>query len=275
MSCPDCFRGGVGVGTPSGTLETLHDINTYVASPQNAKAPAHPAKHQSTIILYTDAFGHHLPNNKLLADALAAKTGFTVLVPDTIPGGGMSPSILPLMDTFTSPSANALSKAWALGCAMVHVIPFFVRASPQSEKCTVPCVEYARAVRGELPTGAKLGVAGYCWGGYQTLHVAKQEALADAVFVAHPARFESMQAVDAVRNGVKVSFAHAGDDMSLPMAKVEQMHQALGSDSAFEMRVYEGCVHGFAVRATPGKEKEARAADEALKQAGEWLEKWL
>jgi dienelactone hydrolase len=41
------------------------------------------------------------------------------------------------------------------------------------------------------------------------------------------------------------------------------------------LKVYEGCAHGFAVRATPGKEKEAKAADEALQQAVEWFKKWL
>src|SRR5690242_753119 len=257
MTCPDCFRGGAATGTPNGILKTLHGIETYIASPHASAETAIPTNPSSTIILFTDAFGHHLSNNKLLADAISAKTGLTVLVPDIIPGGGMSPAILPLMDTFASPTASALSKAWAIGRAMVHVIPFFMRASPQSEKCTVPCVAYAHAVRTELPAGAKLGLAGYCWGGYQALNVAKREALVDAVFVAHPARFEAVQVQEAVGNGVKVSFAHAGEDMSLPMAKVEETKKVIGDGETLETRVYEGCVHGFAVRATPGKEKEA------------------
>lgn len=275
MSCPDCFRGGAATGTPSGILKSLHGVNTYIATPNAAAESANPTNLSSTIILYTDAFGHHLPNNKLLADAISSQTGLTVLVPDIIPGGGMSPAILPLMDTFASPTANVLSKTWSMARAMVYVIPFFMRASPQSEKCTVPCVEYVRAVRTELPAGAKLGVAGYCWGGYQTLHVAKQEAFADAVFVAHPARFEAVQVGEAVGNGVKVSFAHAGDDMSLPLAKAEEAKKVVGESEAFQMRVYEGCVHGFAVRATPGKDLEAKAAGEALRQAVEWFQKWL
>lgn len=268
MSCPDCFRGGVAVGTPSGTTESLHGFKTYIAKPQT------PTK-KSTIILYTDAFGHLLPNNFLLADALSAKTGLTVLVPDIIPGGGMSPTILPLMDTFSSPDTGVLGKAWAIGRAMVHVIPFFMRASPQSEKCTEPCLQYAKAVRNELPEGGKLGVAGYCWGGFQALHCAKRGGLIDAVYIAHPSKFEAIQAVEAVNGGAKVSFAHAEEDMALKMAVVEETKQALEGNEAFELRVYEGCVHGFAVRATPGKEKEATAADEALEQAVAWFGRWL
>ncbi|KAH6618586.1 dienelactone hydrolase [Boeremia exigua] len=273
MSCPDCFRGGAATGTPSGTMESLHGIPTYIANPPSA-SPANPTP-ASTIVLFTDAFGHLLPNNLLLADALAARTHLTVLVPDIIPGGGMSPSILPLMDTFASASASALAKSWALARAMRHVIPFFVRASPQSTACTTACEAYVRAVRGALGAGAKLGVAGYCWGGYEALHVARQGGLVDAVFVAHPARFEVEQVVGAVGNGVKVGFAHAGDDMSLPGGKVEELRKVLEGSEALEVRVYEGCAHGFAVRATPGKEKEASAADEALAQVVAWFEKWL
>ncbi|KZM18702.1 hydrolase [Ascochyta rabiei] len=274
MACPDCFRGGKATGSPKGVAEFLHGYNTYVASPSIA------AQANSTVILYTDAFGHLLPNNLLLADALAQETGFTVLVPDIIPGGGMSPDILPLMDTFSSPETGMLGKAWALGKAMVHVIPFFVRASPQSEACTRATLGFARAVRGDVDQGAeggKLGLAGYCWGGYQALHVAarQHEVRVDAVFVAHPAKFEPVHALDAMEAGVKLSFAHAGQDMALSMAKVEKMKEGLEGGEGFELRVYEGCVHGFAVRATPGKEREADAADKALRQAVGWFGKWL
>lgn len=188
----------------------------------------------------------------------------------------MSPAILPLMDTFASPDASALAKAWAMGRAMVHVVPFFMRASPQSEKSTSACLEYARAVKKTLSQGAKLGVAGYCWGGYQGLYIARMEKeLVDAVFVAHPAKFEAVHAVEAVGKGGKISFAHAGEDMSLPMSKIEQVEKQLAGNEAFDLKVYEGCAHGFAVRASPGKEKEAKAAHEALEQVVKWFEKWL
>ena len=158
---------------------------------------------------------------------------------------------------------------------MLHVIPFFARASPQSEKCTGPCVAFARSVREELGVGARVGVAGYCWGGYQALNLARLDGVVDAVFVAHPAKFEAKHVVDAVGGGARVSFAHAGDDMALPMERVEEVKEKLQGKEGWEVRVYEGCVHGFAVRATPGKEKEAVAADEALRQAVEWFGKSL
>ncbi|KAF3046046.1 hypothetical protein E8E12_010632 [Didymella heteroderae] len=265
----NCFRGGAATGTPSGEHQQLHGHKTYIAKPKDSTS-------KSTIILYTDAFGHLLPNNMLLSDALAQATGFTVLCPDIIPGGGMSPSLLPLMDTFTSPSSSYLSKAIAIARAMTHVIPFFARAGPNKPASMGPCVEYAQAVRKALGEGGKLGCVGYCWGGFQALNIARQEEkIADAVFVAHPAKFEPAQVVSAVHKGVDVSFAHAGDDMSLSMAKIDETKKLMEGKEGFELRVYEGCVHGFAVRATPGKEKEAKAADEALQQAVEWFRERL
>ncbi|KAF3008976.1 hypothetical protein E8E13_011492 [Curvularia kusanoi] len=277
MSCPDCFRGGAATGTPSGTTKQLHGVSTYIASPKSQQEGASGAENSgSTIILYTDAFGFLLPNNFLLADALAAKSGFTVLVPDIIPGGGMSPAILPIMDTYAAPDASMLSKAWAIGRAMTYFIPFLMRAGPQKEVCNAACVEYASAVKKELPAGAKLGISGYCWGGYQALYVARAtESVVDAVFIAHPAKYEATHAAEAVGKGVKVSFAHASEDMALPMAKIEETKKELDGNEAFDLRVYEGCVHGFAVRAIPGKEIEAKAADEALEQAVKWYKKWL
>lgn len=268
MSCPDCFRGGAAAGTPSGTTQDLHGHRTYIAKSSSPTS-------NSTIILYTDAFGHLLPNNMLLADALSQATGLTVLCPDIIPGGGMSPSVLPLLDTFSSPASSYLSKALAIARAMVYVIPFMARAGPDKAGSTGPCVEFARAVRKEVGDG-KVGCVGYCWGGYQSLNIAGQEEkLADAIFVAHPAKYEARQVVSAVEKGVKVSFAHAGEDMSLPLVKIDETKKMMEGKEGFELRVYEGCVHGFAVRATPGKEKEAKAADEALQQAVEWFKKWL
>ncbi|KAF3045301.1 hypothetical protein E8E11_008138 [Didymella keratinophila] len=270
MSCPDCFRGGAATGTPSGTTSTLYGHKTYIAKPKDNSATS-----TSTIILYTDAFGHLLPNNKLLSDALSQATGLTVLCPDIIPGGGMSPAVLPLLDTFSSPSASYFSKGIAIARAMVYVIPFFARAGPDKAASTGPCVEYAKAVKKEVGEG-KVGVVGYCWGGYQSLNIAGlEEKLVDAVFIAHPAKFEPSQVVKVVEKGVKVSFAHAGEDMSLPMAKVDATKRIMDGKEGFELKVYKGCVHGFAVRATPGKEKEANAADEALQQAVEWFRKWL
>ena len=296
MSCAACFSGASATGTPKGSTSTLHGEQTYIALPAS---PASPAR---TIILYTDAFGLHLPNNLLLADALAARTHARVLVPDLIPGGGMAPGVLELMDTVMDKQTGVVKRGASLARAMADVVPFYWRAAPGKEACRVRCGAFARAVRAGMDEGkaeaegeGKLGVAGYCWGGSQGLWVAAQgrdgesaeetkkerKGLVDALFVAHPARFATPQLVDAVTSyRTPVSFAHAGADMSLPAATLEATQSALAELAAdggyvHEVKVYEECAHGFAVRTRPGNQKEVEAADGALTQAVEWFDKWL
>jgi dienelactone hydrolase len=308
MSCAACFSGASATGTPKGSTSTLHGEQTYIAlPPPSSSTTSSPSR---TIILYTDAFGLRLPNNLLLADALAARTQARVLVPDVIPGGGMAPGVLELMDVVTDKGAGVFRRGASLGRAMGEVLPFYWRAAPGKDVCRVRCGAFARAVRAGIEGEGKLGVVGYCWGGSQGLWVAAQgrdegsaegkdmdkdmdmdmdmdkgkgggKGLVDALFVAHPARFTTQQLVDAVTShGTPVSFAHAGADMSLPAATFEAAKTALaelpaGGGYVHEAKVYDECAHGFAVRTRPGNQKEVEAADGALTQAVEWFDKWL
>ncbi|PSN68844.1 alpha/beta-hydrolase [Corynespora cassiicola Philippines] len=293
MSCPDCFRGGKATGDPQGTTTTLHGVSTYIAGP-----PDFQPKSASTIIYFTDAFGPTFLNNKLLADAYASGTGLSVLVPDLIPGGAISADALELMDgagasvsLFDIP--GQLWRAWSVARVLSHFAPFLWRAYPSYRTCTQPCVEFARKVRAEMPEGAKLGVAGFCWGGYQALALSAMAAvdggedrLVDAEFCAHPSALDCPKdIVDAVvKFKTPVSIAHAREDMALKTQAVEDseaiLRQKVGNGEGeggyyYQIKIYEGVGHGFAVRAKPGSNVEADAADEAKAQAVEWFKRWL
>jgi dienelactone hydrolase len=270
----------------------LYGAPTYVAGTSTSQTS------QSTIIFLTDAFGLKLVNNKLLADAYALATGCRVLVPDIIPGGPMSPDVLPLMDSVITPVPlfnlwGQAMRVWSLLAAMPHVIPFFWRAFPSYPASFKPCLEYARKVKADLPKDAKLGVAGFCWGGNQSINLCSQpaveggsERLIDAQFCAHPSKLDLPNAVvEAVRKfKTPVAIAHADNDMALPTKDMEATEAALrqavgegdGNDGYYyEVKTYKEVGHGFAVRAMPGSEKEAQGADEAKEQAIEWFKKWL
>lgn len=292
MACPDCFRGGKAVGEPKGSISDLYGFKTYVAgTPETTKS-------QTTIIFYTDAFGLSFVNNKLLADAYASATGFRVLVPDIIPGGPMDPVVLPLMDKVVEPVAlfnlwGQAVRVFNLAKAMVHIIPFFYNATPSSPYSFKPSLEYARKVRADLPSGAKLGVAGFCWGGYQSINLCSQpaveggsERLIDAEFCAHPSKLDlPNDVVNAVtKYKVPVAIAHAGEDMALPNKFMDQTEAALREKAGdgngengfhYQIKTYKGVPHGFAVRARPENEKDGEGADEAKEQAIEWFKKWL
>ncbi|KAF2740984.1 hypothetical protein EJ04DRAFT_507422 [Polyplosphaeria fusca] len=292
MACPDCFRGGRATGDPVGELETIHGVKTYVAGTAASRTS------QSTVIFYTDAFGLDLLNNKLLADAYVSATGFRVLVPDIIPGGAMSPDVMPIMDKALEPVSlfnvyGQLLRIYHIFHAVSYFGPFMWRAFPASKAAFQACLAFARDIKGELPDGAKLGAAGFCWGGFQSVNLAAQpateggtEPLLDASFAAHASALRVPDnIVDAVKTfKTPLSIAQARDDFALPTKKVEEteatLRESIGGGEGeggynYEFKYYDGCGHGFAVRAKPGSEAEAKGADAAKVQAIEWLKKFL
>lgn len=284
MSCPDCFKGAVHDGQPAGTEETIHGVLTYVAG-----EPSIPntSTSKSTIIFITDAFGFNLPNSKILADYYASKTGYRVLVPDIIPGGGVPLDMLALMETVTSSVKwwdiwGQIRRAISIMRLMVVVIPFARRT-----KNVFPSIlEYSRGIKSE---GGKLGVAGFCWGGLQTTKLSQEprveggeEGLVDAHFTAHPAGLKiPYDFVEGVRKfNVPFSMAVGDRDFVLSKEKIAEvevgLRQEFGDDGErFEVKLYEGCGHGFAVRADPKKKIENDGAGKAAEQAVEWFRRFL
>ena len=285
MSCPACFRGTIHTGTPTGTTTTLHNLKTYTALPPS------PSPSSSTIILLTDAFGFNLPNAFLLADHYATSTGFRVLVPSWIPGGGVPLATLALMETMMAPVpffsiVPQLKRLWAFFRVMSIVIPFAIRSRPASKSI----LEYARAVKAELHAegkGGKLGVAGICVGGMHSTALCSQssieggeEKLVDAQFCAHPAGLKLPgDVIEAVKR-VPYSFA-IGDRDFLKVERVLELQASLRREvgteekGGYEVKIYEGVGHGFAVRASREKEEEDEAAGEAARQAVEWFKRFL
>lgn len=291
MSCPDCFKGAVhDHSKPQGTEVALYGKRTYVALPPASSTSA------STIIYCCDAFGLNLVNNKLLADEYAAATGFRVLVPDQIPGGPISLAVLDVMDTLTNKVDfwdiwGQLRRIKAVLMAARYFVPFMIRANPS--KAVPDVLAYARKVKAELPPGAKLGICGFCWGGYMSTALSAEPAVAggtekliDAQFCAHPSALKAPgMIVDAVTKfQVPYSLAHASLDFNLTTKGVEETEAILrqkvdngeGENGChYELKTYKDCHHGFAARAKPGDEVEFQGAQDAKVQAIEWFKKFL
>jgi dienelactone hydrolase len=79
-ACPDCFTGTISTNTPIGTIATIHDLPTYVTSPDDGVKP------KGLVVFICDAFGYTLSNNQVLADQYAKKGQFLVYVPDLMRG---------------------------------------------------------------------------------------------------------------------------------------------------------------------------------------------
>ncbi|KAH8887941.1 alpha/beta-hydrolase [Thozetella sp. PMI_491] len=289
MSCPDCFKGSAHSHTePKGKEETLHGVRTYVADFRSD--PSTNSSVGSTILFITDAFGFNIPNGKLLADVYAAKTGFRVLVPDIIPGGGVPAYSLEVFEGLSAPVAwwniiGHLRKAYLIARAMLIFIPFARR----TRDALSGVLRYTRSVRAGLPPQAKLGAAGFCWGGLQGALLGQEPSveggdrpLLDALFLAHPAGPKTPDEFAKVvrRFHVPTSVAIGDKDAIISKPAMEEIEAALRREyhddpDKLEVTIYPGCTHGFAVRASPKKANEDEAAGQASEQAVGWFQKYL
>src|ERR1700712_57506 len=93
MACPACVTGTLHTGNPTGTVETLYGLPTYVASPSSGTTP------KGTVVIIPDAFGWTFTNNRVLADSYAQKGNFRVLLPDFMDGCVLSPDLMTYMDS--------------------------------------------------------------------------------------------------------------------------------------------------------------------------------
>ncbi|CAN8100510.1 unnamed protein product [Discula destructiva] len=291
MSCPECFTGHIHTGTPRGTIKDLHGAKTYVTLPPSG------AKPKSTIIYFCDAFGLNLVNNKLLADHYAAETCCEVLAPDMFPGGAASVATMQAMNDLLRPVPSTLSyinpltylgKAYALVRTVGGMGPFFYYNYPH--KAFAACLRYTRDVRAAMPSDAKLGIAGFCWGGFQVTKLAAEplaeggdKALVDAVFTAHPSALKAPDDFVAAIETFKVPYSCAVADFDMMLDRKlaaqteEAVKQKLGSGAGtYEFVVWEGCHHGFAVRASYDDGSEGnKGYNGAAKQAVDWFNKYL
>lgn len=286
MSCPDCFRGAVREGQPLGTEKVLHGVRTYIAGNVDTQYAS-----LSTVIFITDAFGFNLVNSKLLADIYASKTGFRVLVPDIIPGGGVPLYSLQLMERMSNPVKwwnifGHVKRVFTILRMMTLFIPFVYRT-----RNVFPAIlSYARSIKAELPAGRKLGAAGFCWGGLHTTKLAQQpsteggsQKLLDAHFTAHPSGLKVPDDIvtSITKYNVPFSLAVGDRDFILSRQTVENIEATLlmkihdGENHHYEIKIYPECSHGFSVRADPKKTVEDEAAEQASDQAISWLRKYL
>lgn len=282
-ACTDFFSGPVDViptAQPVGHFETLFDVETYVTRGT--------ATSNSTIVFLTDDFGLNLVNNKLLADQYASKTGLRVLVPNLLPNGGLPLSTIRLCEKLEASVQwyNFLGharRAWS-GLKITIILAAF---SFKVRRTFPSVLNYVRAVRASLPLGSKLGIAGFCLGGHWSSRLCAEHAtegggshLIGAHFTANPSNVDPSELARlANRFKVPQSLALGDRDAGLPIDLAHELETNLrgvyrDNLERLEVRIYEGCGRGFALRADQQAD-ENDMADMALEQAVAWFRRWL
>lgn len=265
---------------PEGRLEEVYGYRTYITGDKDQRS-------KSAILYLPDFFSLKLVNNKLLADRYAKETGCKVLIPDIVPGGGADAGYLAHMDVVMDAKAGYLSKFWAI-LNVLTLLPAVLMGKPGPVMPEI--IRYARAMKKDLPDGGKLGVCGFCWGGYGSTNLCKvpledegSTALIDAQFTGHPS-FMTMpdMFVDNIK-AFKVPFSAAiaetdnqvNEKLALEAEAALREKVGPAEENRYEIKIYKGAAHGFCVRNRPTVKEEADASEAACKQAVDWFNKYL
>lgn len=135
---------------------------------------------------------------------------------------------------------------------MPPIVAFMYRAKPAAVYPSI--LAYARNVKKDLPEGGKLGVAGFCWGGYGSTMLCVESAvngesdrLIDAQFCAHPSKLDFQKVIPEAVMNFKVPYSMViGDvDMALKKEVVEDLQKALKEkisepeENGYQIKMYK------------------------------------
>ena len=95
MACRECLSGALHEGTPTGRVETIHGLPTYISDPTSGGTS------EGIIVIIPDAFGYDFKNNRILGDSLAKRTNSRVYLPDFMGGNVLSTNVFASMDKIT------------------------------------------------------------------------------------------------------------------------------------------------------------------------------
>ncbi|ETN43731.1 uncharacterized protein HMPREF1541_02890 [Cyphellophora europaea CBS 101466] len=266
-----CISGFKHEGTPSGRLEPWIETQNGPVEAYISKPPANKdLKHG--LLFIPDVIGPTSLNAQLLADTFASQ-GYTVVIPDLFHGDAIA------MNNF----ANTDLPKWLQG----HYHPSHLPHTPETVD---PIVAGSIAKMRGADTGlTKLGGLGYCFGAKYAVRFLRGDksdtrpqgesttAHLDAAFIAHPSFVEESE-LSLV--AAPLSIAAAETDAIFTAAHRRRSEEILAQRGieegvAWQINLYGGVSHGFAVRGDREDRRQRWAMEGAARQAGEWFEVWL
>jgi len=259
-----CLSGSVHEGTPTGKIETIGELQTYIAAPKDGSKA-------KSIVFIVDIFGWEFKNVRLLADNYA-KAGFYAYVPDVHQGDSLPIDFLQSVEPKLADreQQGLTDKASATARTATTLPPWLAK---HREAVSKPLISnFISAVR-QIPGTEKVGAIGFCWGGRYAILAAHGEV--DAAYACHPTLISIPGDFDPITK--PLSLAVGTKDSQLDNDSVGKIQDIMAkkTDIPHELRIYDDQIHGFALRSDWSSEKDKKAMDESEKQGIEWFGKYL
>lgn len=266
MSCPDCFRGAVLEGEPTGVIAQSLD-GAYFASGG--------ASNKRAIIFLTDIFGLPLKNSKILADSFAKHLGCDVWIPDLFAGRPpvteAQMKALPDRAGVKMSFLNILSLIWHV----LPSLPSLIRNRPPVAAARTS--SFVKKLQAEKKY-ERLGAIGYCFGGGVAIHLGATTDLFNSIVLAHPSPPSDAQ-LKAIK--APTAWACAEDDMAIKQPRLNEIEafyeSRKGKDDfvEYDIKVYKGTAHGFAARPNFAHPDVKEGFEKAFQQAVNWFNKTI
>ncbi|KAJ4419237.1 hypothetical protein N0V85_001116 [Neurospora sp. IMI 360204] len=238
-------------GEPTGSLVKVADKwDAYIAQPSGSQ------KAGKALLFLPDIIGIW-QNSKLMADQLAAQ-GYLTVVLDIFNGDPLPinrPDDFDLMGWMTKGSTGD---------------------NPHTKEAVDPIVQAAIKELKEKYGVTKIGALGYCFGAkclVRNMTASAPFTGIDVGFIAHPS-FVDEEELAAI-NG-PLAIAAAETDSIFPAEKRHKSEEILKETGfPYNINLYSGVTHGFAMRADLSKKPEKFAREQAFAQAVAWFEEYL
>ncbi|KAF9248535.1 hypothetical protein DTO013E5_6320 [Penicillium roqueforti] len=236
-----CASGFKHEGTPAGETKTINGVNAYIAHPKGSKTP------EKAIIFVTDIFGIYT-NAQLLADEYA-NNGYLTIVPDILQGDAI--------DVKAMESGKVDLSAWLPKHKPADVEPAVESA-----------IKYARETLGVK----RVGAVGYCFGAKFVCRNIKP-GLIDVGYIAHPS-FVTHEELGAIKGPLSIAAAEV-DSIFTTQLRHESEDILIKTTQPWQINLFSGVSHGFAVRGDLKDPKQKWAKEQAFCQAIAWFNEHL
>ncbi|KAJ6516864.1 Alpha/Beta hydrolase protein [Mycena vitilis] len=241
--CQDCFTGFKHSGDAVGKTVTIADVLTYISEPPaNVASQSGPKK---IILFFSDVFGPFHLNNQLVQDYFASH-GFLVLGLDYMLGDPWD----------AHPDEGFDRDTWI---AMARV---------RAQEVTPKWLEAVRKQYGPIVQSAS---GCYCFGGPSVMNLAGTNNIVAAAF-AHPGFLTE----DQFKNLKKPLFLSCAEsDFTFPVEFRRRAEDILVEVKAqYQLQVFSGVKHGFAVRGDPESPDGRWAKEESARGIIGWFKRF-